>query len=164
MGGPLLLRFPDVIDVRLREVRPEDLPVLYANQADAEVARQAAVPLRTREAFFAHWQKLLGDDAVNHRAVLLDGALAGCVVAWNREGQRLVGYQLGRAHWGRGAGSAALRQFLSVEKARPLFAEVAERNTASVRVLEKCGFLRQGSAMLTEAGDTFVELHFRLDA
>jgi RimJ/RimL family protein N-acetyltransferase len=153
-----------VIDVRLREVRAEDLPVLYANQADAEVARQFAVPRRTHEAFFAHWGKLLVDPSVNHRAVLVDGALAGFVGAWNREGQRLVGYQLGRAFWGQGAASAALKQFLSIETSRPLTAEVAERNAASTRVLEKCGFVRTGASELTEDGDTFVELHYRLDA
>lgn len=165
MADPFLrLWCRPVSDVRLREVRPEDLPVLYENQADAEVARQARVPLRAREAFYAHWDKLLGDATVNNRVVLVDEEVAGFVGAWNRDGERQVGYQLGRAFWGRGAATEGLRQLLAVEKARPLHAHVAKANVASVRVLEKCGFALLGSSTLVEDGDTFDELHFRLGA
>src|SRR5690606_18859114 len=41
--------------VRLRDVEPDDLPVFYAHQRDAEAARMAGFPSRDRAAFDAHW-------------------------------------------------------------------------------------------------------------
>jgi RimJ/RimL family protein N-acetyltransferase len=38
--------------------------------------------------------------------------------------------------------TAALSAFLSLEQTRPLHAGVAEHNVASIRVLQKCGFVR----------------------
>ena len=52
------------IEVALREVREEDLPILFEHQSDPEAARQASFPPRDREAFFAHWRKILADDAL----------------------------------------------------------------------------------------------------
>ncbi|GIG01115.1 GNAT family N-acetyltransferase [Catellatospora citrea] len=46
--------------------------------------------------------------------------------------------------WCRGVGTAALRQFLQREQIRPLHADAFAGNTASVRLLERCGFRRVG--------------------
>jgi hypothetical protein len=45
---------------------------------------------------------------------------------------------------------------------RPLHAHVAERNAASIRVLEKCGFTRCGEPLV--APDGITELHLELGA
>jgi RimJ/RimL family protein N-acetyltransferase len=161
-----------VSDVRLREVRPEDLEVLFAHQKDPEAMAMAMVPSRTRPAFEAHWQKLLQDPAVLTRAILVDGQLAGHVGAWTRDGERQVGYALGKAFWGRGVATEALRQLLLLEKHRPLFAHAAKTNVGSTRVLEKCGFLPQSASFLVvdanfedaKEGIQFVDLLYRLDA
>src|SRR2546427_11850637 len=58
----------------------------------------------------------------------------------SREGERLVGYWLGKEYWGRGIATRALSIFLDQVKMRPLYARVAKHNGASIRVLEKCGF------------------------
>lgn len=158
-------------EVRLREVLEEDLPVLYEHQADPAASRMAMVPIRSREDFFAHWKRLLGDPAVLPRAVVADGALAGHIGAWNRDGERETGYALGRAFWGKGIATEALRQLLLLEKHRPLVAHVAKTNLGSIRVLEKNGFVLQSSCLLTvddrfhpaNEGLTFVELLYRLD-
>ena len=42
-------------DVRLRNVEPNDLPILYEQQLDADATRMAAFPARDRAAFDAHW-------------------------------------------------------------------------------------------------------------
>ena len=52
----------------------------------------------------------------------------------------MVGYWIGKEHWGRGIASAALRLYLDVDRHRPLLATVAEHNAGSRRVLEKAGF------------------------
>ncbi|HZN56086.1 MAG TPA: GNAT family N-acetyltransferase [Candidatus Polarisedimenticolaceae bacterium] len=130
-------------EVTLREVRPEDLPVLFEHQRDPEANRMADFPARDREAFMAHWTKILADPSLTTRTILHDGAIAGNVVSWDAAGQRLVGYWIARKDWGKGIATRALRAFLTVVTARPLHAHVAKHNIGSIRVLEKCGFRRE---------------------
>src|SRR2546426_5743563 len=52
-----------------------------------------------------------------------------------RSGEPNIGYWLGKTHWGKGIASAALAQFLTRIKARPVYAHVAKHNLASIRVL-----------------------------
>jgi L-fuculose-phosphate aldolase len=126
--------------VRLREVAEADLPILFEHQADPEAARLAAFPSRDREAFLAHWARILADPQVTARTILFEGQVAGNIVGFERSGRRLVGYWIGREYWGRGVASRALALFLRQEPTRPLYAHVARHNIASRRVLEKCGF------------------------
>ncbi len=124
----------------LRELSEGDLSVLFEHQADPEAARMAAFPSRDRDAFMAHWAKLLVNDAVTKRTVLFEGRVAGNIVSFDRDGHREVGYWIGREHWGKGIATAALAEFLKIETTRPLYAYVAKHNVASTRVLQKCGF------------------------
>lgn len=146
-------------DVTLRPVVAEDLPILYAHQADDEAARMASFPSRDRDAFLAHWERIAQDRTGLARAVLADGQLAGNVVSWNADGVRLVGYWIGREHWGRGIATAALAAFLDVDRARPLHALVAVDNVGSIRVLEKCGFVRSDEPLSSD--DDVEELVYR---
>jgi RimJ/RimL family protein N-acetyltransferase len=159
--------------VTLREVRPEDLPTLFENQRHRESVELAVVPARNREEFDAHWKKSLADPANLVRAIDADGQLAGFIGSWTGHAERLVGYWLGRAFWGRGIASEALKQMLSLERQRPLFAYVAATNPGSARVLDKCGFRRCGELRETvedlKLGEphspiALVENIFRLDA
>jgi RimJ/RimL family protein N-acetyltransferase len=132
-------------DVRLRDVEEADLEVLHAYENDPEATRRSRFPPRDREKFVSHWiTKVLGDPTVFVQAVIVDGALAGSVVAWWEGDRRYLGYWLGREYWGRGVGTSALTQFLAREKARPLYADPYHDNTGSVRLLEKLGFQRSG--------------------
>ena len=99
----------------------------------------AAFPPRDRDAFIAHWSKILADKGVA-RAILLDGSVAGYVCSFDIAGEREVGYWIGREHWGRGVATRALQIFLDEQRDRPLYAHVAKHNVGSIRVLEKCGF------------------------
>jgi RimJ/RimL family protein N-acetyltransferase len=130
--------------VELRPVAPGDLPVFFEHQRDAEAVRMAQFPPRDRPAFDAHWAKTLADETVVLRTVLVDGEVAGNVVSFYGGPGREVGYWIGREHWGRGVATAALRLFLAELHERPLVATVAADNLASVRVLEKVGFVRVG--------------------
>jgi len=126
--------------VSLRNVEKSDLPILYLHQADPEATRMAAFPSRDREAFMAHWTKLLNTPAATTRTIVCDGEVAGNIVAWTDADERRVGYWIGKAHWGKGIATAALSMFLRVETTRPLTARAAKHNVASIRVLQKCGF------------------------
>lgn len=152
-------------DVRLRVVTDDDLPILFEHQRDPVSNAMAAFPAKEREAFFAHWAKIRGDAATWVRTILLGDAVAGMILSFERGGERLLGYWIGREYWGRGVATAALAQFLPLLPIRPVFAHVARHNLASRRVLEKCGFVL--SVELTEAlpppSDGVEEWAFRLD-
>ena len=145
-------------EVRLRGVTEDDLPVFFDHQRDPEANRMAAFPPRDRDDFMAHWNTILGDAAGVERAVLLDGRVTGYVVAFDFEGRREVGYWIGRAFWGRGVATRALRAFLEEVIERPLYAGVAEGNVASIRVLEKCGFTISEARAGDEDGHVLMRL------
>jgi RimJ/RimL family protein N-acetyltransferase len=138
---------PPPAGVLLRDVVADDLPVLFEDQLDPDAARMAAFTPRDREAFMAHWTGILGDETLIAKAVVVDGAVAGNVVSFEQSGDRLVGYWIGKRHWGKGIATVALSQFLDLETTRPLFARVAKHNVASIRVLEKCGFAISGEGV-----------------
>ena len=48
--------------VALREVTKEDLPIFFEHQLDAEATRMAAFPSRDREAFMAHWARIMSKE------------------------------------------------------------------------------------------------------
>ena len=72
------------------------------------------------------------------------------IVSWCALQFRVVVGRLGQRFWARGIGTAALRQFLQREQIRPLFADPFIANTASVRLLQRCGFRRVGTACIAE--------------
>ncbi|HVU78855.1 MAG TPA: GNAT family N-acetyltransferase [Gaiellaceae bacterium] len=125
----------------LREVVESDLPVFYEYECDPEAAAMAAFPSRERDAFMAHWAKTLASDSARTWTVVSDGEVAGNVGCWEDDGRRFVGYWIGRRFWGRGLATQALGEVLAVVEERPVHAYVVESNVASIRVLEKCGFV-----------------------
>jgi RimJ/RimL family protein N-acetyltransferase len=129
-----------VAEVVLRPVEPADLPIFFEHQRDPAGIVMAGVGGREREWFDEHWAKILADEASLIRTVVADGAVAGNVLSFERDGRREVGYWIGRDHWGRGVATAALVAFLGEEARRPLHAGVLPANLGSLRVLEKCGF------------------------
>ena len=104
----------------------------------------ALFPAREREAFDAHWRRILANPLLTARTIDFEGAVAGNVVSWEQDGRRLVGYWVGREFWGRGLATSALAELVA-ELGRPLHAWVARSNLGSIRVLEKCGFVQVGS-------------------
>ena len=126
--------------VLLRDVSKGDLPTFFEHQLDPEAIEMAAFPARDGDAFTAHWKKILADDTVVRKTILLDGQIAGYIVSFDRAGKRQVGYWIGKKFWGRGVATRALSAFLGQVDRRPLYAYVAKHNLASIRVLEKCGF------------------------
>ena len=130
----------DSLSVSLREVLEADLQTLFEYQLDPESLRMAAFPSRDRNAFMAHWHKILADASVTAATVLFNGVVAGDIVSWEQDGEREVGYWIGRTYWGKGIATEALSQFLEHLDGPPLSAHVAKHNVGSLRVLEKCGF------------------------
>ena len=134
-------------DIRLRDVEPDDLPIFFEQQLNEEAARMAGFPSRDRAAFDAHWTKnILGNPLAVMQTILFEGKVAGNVGSWRQDELRLVGYWIGKEYWGKGVATHALGDMLRVVTERPLHAHVVRHNLASIRVLEKCGFVKCGEA------------------
>lgn len=131
----------------LRDVRDGDLNVFFEHWTDPEANRMAAFTSEDpndREVFDARWARLRANEEITTRTIELDGEVVGTVTSWSQDGNREVTYWLGREHWGKGIATRALTEFLELETARPLHAAAAADNAGSIRVLEKCGFVRAG--------------------
>ena len=137
-------------DVTLREVSEEDLPVFFENESDPEAVYMAAFTRKDpgdREAFLAHWRKILVAPSVIARTIVSHGEVVGSVMSYEDSGQPEVTYWLGRNHWGQGIATRALMMFLAeVDTRLPMRGRAAMDNAASLRVLEKCGFRVVGQA------------------
>ena len=92
----------------MRDVIESDLPIFFEHQQDPEATSMAAFPARDREAFDAHWQKILADDTLTTKTVIFEDRVAGNVGSWPQDGKRLVGYWIGREFWGQGLATRAL--------------------------------------------------------
>ncbi len=146
--------------VGLRDVREEDLETFWAQEQEPEATRRSRFAPREHDRFMSHWAtKILGEPTAFVQAVTVDGVLAGSMVAWWQEEKRYVGYWFGREFWGRGVGTRALGLFLQREQARPLHADPYVGNTASVKLLERHGFVREGSVFYDETECALLVLH-----
>ena len=133
--------------IQLRDVTGDDLPLFFEQQLDPTANHMAAFTAKEpadREAFMAHWARILGDEGILIKTILFAGQVAGYVLTHGWFGELEVTYWLDRRYWGRGLATQALAAFLQVQKSRPLVARAAKDNVASIRVLKKCGFVLTG--------------------
>jgi RimJ/RimL family protein N-acetyltransferase len=141
------IRNPLASRVLLRDVTEGDLPTFFEQQLDPIANRMAAFTAKDpadRDAFTAHWARIMADDTITIQTILFDGRVAGHVAGFHRFGKPEVTYWIGKEYWGKGIATEALSQFLRTLKARPLYARAAKDNAASIRVLQKCGFTIAG--------------------
>ena len=128
-------------DVQLRDVIEDDLPIFFQQQLDPDATYMAAFPSRDRDAFMVHWKKILSDETLIKKTILFNGQVVGNIGSWQQSCKQEIGYWIGKEYWGKGIATKALSKFLVQIKVRPLYAYVAKHNIASIRVLEKCGFI-----------------------
>ena len=148
--------------VWLRDVLDSDRPIFFEHQRDPEANRMAAFPARDHEAFAAHWDKIRGDSSNILKTIVFEGKVAGNIGSWVAGDKRLVGYWVGRDLWGQGIATTALKEFVGQVKTRPLHGFVVKHNTASIRVLEKCGFAVLDRPEAGAGDDGIEELLFEL--
>lgn len=131
-------------EVSLRKVKPADLDIYFQQQNDPDAVWTAAFTPpdpSDREAFDEHWRTVLSDRTAVARTVIVDGKVAGHVLKLEHSLGPEVSYWLGREYWGKGIATEAVKQFLKTLKMRPVYARVSKDNVASLRVLQKCGFV-----------------------
>jgi len=134
-------------DVSIRPVRLDDLPTLYAFESNPAWLAMAMLKPRSEDAFNAVWKPIAAGTAENivQRVILSDDEVCGTIGCQLRDETWSVGYGLGAPFWGKGIASRALGLFLASVSTRPLSATTAATNAASIRVLQKHGFVLQSS-------------------
>ena len=149
----------------LRDVAETDLDVFYEQLLDPVATAMAIFPAWDREAFDAHWRRLLADDSLVKRTIVDAGAVAGNIGCWKQDGRLLVGYWVGREFWGRGLATAALSELVGETPERPFHAWVVSSNVGSIRVLEKCGFVEveRHAERNEDSAELIEEILYRLD-
>jgi len=133
--------------VNLRPTEAGDLPVLFDIMDDPAVRHMAAFGSGNAgdwPAFEAKYLGLLANPDVTTRTIEADGAILGYIALFALLGHGSVGYTVGKAFWGQGVATRALALFLGENRTRPLYARVAFDNAASLKVLERNGFVVVG--------------------
>ena len=114
---------PEISGVHLRDVMASDLPIFFEQQLDKEANYMAAFTSKDpadRDAFMAHWARILGDETSTIQTILFNGQVAGSVLIYeDEEGRPEVSYWLGKFYWGRGIATRALSAFLLRINMRP---------------------------------------------
>lgn len=134
-------------EILLRDVEEDDLPAFFEHQLDPVASHMAAFIARDpadKDAFAAHWDRIMGDDTVVIKTIVFGADVAGHIAKFESFGKPEVTYWIARTYWGKGIATKALTLFLIDLKTRPLYARAAKDNVASIRVLHKCGFVTTG--------------------
>lgn len=131
--------------VQLRATSAGDIASLFQFQLDPEANRVAGTKARDLETFQGRWDEILRDHVaagvMAPRVIIADGVLVGQVNVFEQEGTDSIGYWIAREHWGRGIATRAIGLILEEVPIRPLFARVAAHNSASLRALQRHGFV-----------------------
>ena len=139
----------------LEEVRREHLPQIFEIWSDAEAGKYM---------HDSHWTSVdeldvileanKDDDYFGFAALLPE---SDCVVATCRiskhDDEWDIGYNVRKTHWGKGYATEMVRALIEFAKgigATAIVTTVAQENIASCRVLEKCGFVVEGTGSFTK--------------
>jgi ribosomal-protein-alanine N-acetyltransferase len=157
------MEFPTLTTERLvlRELFPADAADVLIFRGDPEVQKYDDPPIHTlQEAadFIEEMRHACAAEQQQTWAVTLKGSdtVIGLVSLqyWNHHGDRYhrraeVGYGIARASWGQGIGSEAVRAIVAYGfaqlKLNRIYARTIADNYESVRLLEKLGFVREGT-------------------
>jgi hypothetical protein len=69
-------------NILLRDITEADLPIFFDHQLDPDATRMAAFPSRDREAFMAHWTKILANEMITKQTIIFNGLVAGNIVCF----------------------------------------------------------------------------------
>jgi len=139
----------------VRDFRPEDKTPLARHANNRSVWRNLtdAFPHPYSEADAERWIAYVGSQPEpTNWAIDVNGEAIGGIGVSLRDGMLAhtgeFGYWIGELFWGRGIGSAAAIAVAAYAfewlKVRRLEAMVFAWNPVSMRILEKCGFVREG--------------------
>lgn len=144
--------------IKLRPHDKNDIPFLIKYLNDPQVTQflTSAIPQPYTQADAEYWvhqsSRQLGAQAIEYNGVYVGdtGAERGY---FERAQSAQLGYWLARDYWGKGIATAAItlqtQQLFATTPLVRIAAHVFQGNTASCRVLEKCGYTQE--ALLKQA-------------
>jgi RimJ/RimL family protein N-acetyltransferase len=136
--------------IELREVVRSDAACIYESwgRFEENFERLTAKPFRQLSDAHRYLEELLSNASSSAFHLVSAGEVIGLVKAVVVQHRAQVGYVVHRPHWGRGLATLAVRELVSRLNARPeiqrVWATCALDNPGSARVLDKCGFEREG--------------------
>ncbi|MBZ0282437.1 MAG: GNAT family N-acetyltransferase [Anaerolineae bacterium] len=129
--------------IQLRDILESDVPIFFVLQQDQQAIHMAAFTAEDpsdKSAFDAHWKRILTDQSVITKTIVVGGEVVGHVAKYEMDGNPEVTYWIDSPHWGKGIATQALAQLLTMVTARPIYARAVKDNLGPIRVLEKNGF------------------------
>lgn len=136
----------------LRRARIEDAAAMHRLMRDPAAMRYWSTLPHAALAETEAWMRSMVDappDTSDDFIITLDGALIGKLGAWRLPE---VGFLIDPAQWGQSFAAEALDGFIERRRglgSSELTADVDPRNAASLRLLERCGFVETGRATRT---------------
>src|SRR5258707_6553307 len=139
----------------LRELRPEDAEILFRFYSDEEVMRYYDTPMNRLEqvqrSIAAHRSRFENNEAIRW-GITIKGTkdiVGNCGFYRDSYSQyALLSYVLARPYWGKGLMTEALRAIIAFGfdhyQLHRIEAHVVVSNQASLRVLQKLGFKKEG--------------------
>jgi hypothetical protein len=79
---------PETNGVQLRDVIESDLSIFFEQRLDPDANYMAAFTARDptdRNAFMAHWARILSDETITIKTILFNGQVAGSVSSYEDE-------------------------------------------------------------------------------
>lgn len=135
------------VNITLTRTEKDDLNTFFQFQLDAEANYLAAFTAKDpndKAAYIDKYTKFLTDPTINMQTIKANGEIIGSIAKFVMANEAGITYWIDRKFWGQGIATAALTDFLKIEKTRPLHGSTAFDNYGSQRVLEKCGFVKTG--------------------
>ena len=77
-------------DVQLRDATEADVPIFFLHRLDPASQHMAAFVTKDRtdrEAFTAHWTRILANDAIVKKTILVDGEVVGNIMSFEMMGK-----------------------------------------------------------------------------
>ena len=136
------------VQLKLRRTEQADLETLFQFQLDKEAIYLAAFTPKDptdKEAYLQKYTTHLNDPTIHMQTILVDEKIVGSIAKFEMRGDTEITYWIDKKFWGKGIATMALKNFLLLETARPIFGRVAFDNFGSQKVLEKCGFQKIGT-------------------
>jgi [ribosomal protein S5]-alanine N-acetyltransferase len=134
-------------NITLTKTEANDLNFFFQFQLDEEASYLAAFTAKdsnNKPAYIEKYTKFLTDPTINMRTIKTNNVIAGSLAKFVIENDAEITYWIDKKFWGQGIATTALKEFLTIEKTRPIFGRVAFDNFGSQKVLEKCGFVKIG--------------------
>jgi len=134
--------------ITLTETSVDDLNAFFQFQLNKEANYLAAFTSKDpndKTAYIEKYAKFLTDPTINMRTIKVKGVIVGSIAKFIMENEAEITYWIDRNFWGQGIATTALKDFLKIEKSRPILGRVAFDNYGSQKVLEKCGFVKIGA-------------------